>query len=536
MGKIIGIDLSSKGGCAAVLECGKPSVIAVSDDTPITESPNIILRDKKRNTIHEQDLSRREQTALYLSHIKHCAEGYLGEKISEAVISVPGYYPMVLRQFVLDAASIAGFERIRLIKDSVSVAATYHLQTRVNANVLTVVIKDGYYDLSIVQVGDGVVEVLAVKGCPEDKSKDSLLEDLISDLLADSGFGKEDIDIILMSGEQWLFSEQRNTLDRIFPGKQSIPIPRDLIATGAAYEGGVICGDEACRDFLLLDVIPYSLSIETEGGVATKLIDRNTTIPTKKSITFSTAADNQIAVDVAVYEGEEPLAKDNLRIGSMRLDNIGPVKRGEPRIEVGIDIDANGRTQIFAQNVETGFRKETQVAPMALSDSQIEASREHIKPIIDAEKEKAEREREAEERRSLENGIREMYASFESYKSNAELEKTKAVGNAVKGILDQLLPVIDNFERALEAASRDPQVVPYLQGFSMIYKQLLNNLKNAGVARIECVGRTFDPMFHEAVVHVDDPMVGEGIIVEEFQAGYMYNGQVLCFSKVKVAN
>ena len=384
MGKIIGIDLSSKGGCAAVLECGKPSVIAVSDDTPITESPNIILRDKKRNTIHEQDLSRREQTALYLSHIKHCAEGYLGEKISEAVISVPGYYPMVLRQFVLDAASIAGFERIRLIKDSVSAAATYHLQTRVNANVLTVVIKDGYYDLSIVQVGDGVVEVLAVKGCPEDKSKDSLLEDLISDLLADSGFGKEDIDIILMSGEQWLFSEQRNTLDRIFPGKQSIPIPRDLIATGAAYEGGVICGDEACRDFLLLDVIPYSLSIETEGGVATKLIDRNTTIPTKKSITFSTAADNQIAVDVAVYEGEEPLAKDNLRIGSMRLDNIGPVKRGEPRIEVGIDIDANGRTQIFAQNVETGFRKETQVAPMALSDSQIEASREHIKPIIDA--------------------------------------------------------------------------------------------------------------------------------------------------------
>ena len=539
MAKIIGIDLSREGGCVAVMEGGKSVGITASNDAPIAESPGIILKKEKTNTINGLELSHQEQTALYLAHIRYCAKDYLGEEVSEAVISIPGYYPMVLRQYVLDAALIAGYDRVRLIEDPVSAAAAYHWQTQINANVLTVVIKDGYYDAAIVDVGEGIVEVIAVKGCPVGKSKASLLEGLISVLLVDSGCKKNDIDIILLSGEQTLFPELIYTLERFLPGKRIMPMQREIFATGAAYEGGLLSGDNTCRGFVILDVVPYSLSIETKNGEASKLIDRNTTLPKMNSITFSTAEDNQIAVDVAVYEGEEPLAKDNLLIGCMRFDGIDPAKSGEPQIEVGIDIDARGLTKIFAQNVKTGFRKETKVAPLALSDSQIEASREHIKPFIDEiekKEEKEERAREAEYRRSMEKEFLELYESFENYKRNTEREKTRAVGNGMRGILDQLLPVIDNFERALEAASREPQVVPYLQGFTMIYKQLLSNLENAGVARIECVGRTFDPTFHEAVVHVDDPMVGEGIIVEEYQAGYMYNGQILRFSKVKVAN
>lgn len=467
MGKIIGIDLGTTNSCVAVMEGGKPVVIANTEGirtTPsvvaftktgerlvgepakrqaVTNSDKTISSIKRhvgtdyKVTIDDKKYSPQEISAMILQKLKADAESYLGEKVTEAVITVPAYFNDAQRQATKDAGKIAGLDVKRIINEPTAAALAYGLDNEKEQKIMVYDLGGGTFDVSIIEIGDGVIEVLSTNGDTRlggddfdnritqwmvddfkkaegvdlsadkmalqrlkeaaEKAKkelstatttninlpfitatsdgpkhldmnlsrakfDELTHDLIErtavpvqNALKDAGITPSELGkVLLVGGSTRMIAAQEKVKQLTNHDPSKSLNPDECVAIGAAIQGGKLAGDAGAGDILLLDVTPLSLSIETMGGVATKLIERNTTIPTKKSQIFSTAADNQTAVDIHVVQGERQFARDNKTLGQFRLDGIPPARRGIPQIEVTFDIDANGIVNVSAKDLGTG--------------------------------------------------------------------------------------------------------------------------------------------------------------------------------------
>ena len=486
MSKIIGIDLGTTNSCVAVMEGGKPVVIPNAEGSRTT--PSIVAFTKtgerlvgdaakrqavtnadrtiasiKRHmgtdykvTIDGKSYTPQEISAMILQKLKADAESYLGEKVTEAVITVPAYFNDAQRQATKDAGKIAGLDVKRIINEPTAAALAYGLDNEKEQKIMVYDLGGGTFDVSVIEIGDGVIEVLSTNGDTHlggddfdnkitdwlvsefkkaeniDLSKDKMalqrlkeasekakkelstatstninlpfitanaegpkhldmtltrakFDELTSDLiertaipvqnaLSDAGITAADLGKVLLVGGSTRMINAQEKVKQLTNTEPSKTLnPDECVAIGASIQGGKLAGDEGAGDILLLDVTPLSLSIETMGGVATRLIERNTTIPTKKSQVFSTAADNQEAVDINVVQGERQFAKDNKSLGRFRLDGILPAKRGVPQIEVTFDIDANGIVNVSAKDLGTGKEQHiTITSGTNMSESDIE--------------------------------------------------------------------------------------------------------------------------------------------------------------------
>ena len=486
MGKIIGIDLGTTNSCVAVMEGGKPVVIANTEGartTPsvvaftktgerivgeaakrqaVTNADKTIASIKRhmgtdfRITIDDKKFSPQEISAMILQKLKADAESYLGESVTEAVITVPAYFNDSQRQATKDAGRIAGLDVKRIINEPTAAALAYGLDNEKEQKIMVYDLGGGTFDVSIIEIGDGVIEVLATSGDNRlggddfdervtryfvdefkkaegvdlstdkmamqrlkeaaEKAKkelssqtttninlpfitataegpkhfdmnltrakfDELTHDLVErtatpvqNALRDAGISASELSKVLLVGGSTRIPAVQDKVKQLTGHEPSKTLnPDECVALGASIQGGKLAGDAGAGDILLLDVTPLSLSIETMGGVATRLIERNTTIPTKKSQIFSTAADNQSAVDINVVQGERQFARDNKSLGQFRLDGIPPARRGVPQIEVTFDIDANGIVNVSAKDLGTGREQHiTITAGSNLSDADIE--------------------------------------------------------------------------------------------------------------------------------------------------------------------
>lgn len=486
MGKIIGIDLGTTNSCVAVMEGGKPVVIANTEGARTTPSvvaftktgERLVGEPAKRQAVTNADktiasikrhmgtdykvdidgkkYSPQEISAMILQKLKGDAENYLGEKITEAVITVPAYFNDAQRQATKDAGKIAGLDVKRIINEPTAAALAYGLDNEKEQKIMVYDLGGGTFDVSIIEIGDGVIEVLATAGDNRlggddfdqkitdymlaefkknegvdlsndkmalqrlkeaaEKAKkelssatttninlpfitatsegpkhfdmnltrakfDELTHDLVertatpvTTALKDAGLTSGEISKVLLVGGSTRIPAVQDKVKALTSHEPSKSLnPDECVALGASVQGGKLAGDEGAGDILLLDVTPLSLSIETMGGVATRLIERNTTIPTKKSQIFSTAADNQTAVDVHVVQGERQFARDNKSLGQFRLDGIPPARRGVPQIEVTFDIDANGIVNVSAKDLGTGKEQHITITSGSnMSDSDIE--------------------------------------------------------------------------------------------------------------------------------------------------------------------
>ena len=486
MGKIIGIDLGTTNSCVAVMEGGKPVVIANTEGVRTTPSvvaftkagERLVGEPAKRQAvtnaektissikreigtnykvqIDDKQYTPQEISAMILQKMKADAESYLGEKVTEAVITVPAYFNDAQRQATKDAGKIAGLDVKRIINEPTAAALAYGLDNEHEQKIMVYDLGGGTFDVSIIEIGDGVIEVLATSGDNRlggddfddritqymlaefkknegvdlsndkmvmqrlkeaaEKAKkelstatttninlpfitatdqgpkhfdmnltrakfDELTHDLIektvvpvNNALKDAGISSSELDKVLLVGGSTRVPAVQAKVKQLTGKEPSKNLnPDECVAIGASIQGGKLAGDAGAGEILLLDVTPLSLSIETMGGVATRLIERNTTIPTKHSQVFSTAADNQTAVDINVLQGERQFAKDNKSLGQFRLDGIPPARRGVPQIEVTFDIDANGIVNVSAKDLGTGKEQHiTITAGSNMSDTDIE--------------------------------------------------------------------------------------------------------------------------------------------------------------------
>ena len=486
MGKVIGIDLGTTNSCVAVMEGGKPTVIANAEGERTTPSivaftktgDRLVGEPAKRQAVTNADrtirsikremgtdykvdiegkkYSPQEISAMILQKLKGDAENYLGEKVTEAVITVPAYFNDAQRQATKDAGKIAGLDVKRIINEPTAAALAYGLDNENEQKIMVYDLGGGTFDVSIIEIGDGVIEVLSTAGNNRlggddfdqkvtdyilaefkkqegvdlsndkmalqrireaaEKAKkelssatttninlpfitatadgpkhldmnltkakfDELTHDLVEKTaepvqraLSDAGLQASELSKVLLVGGSTRIPAVQDKVRQLTGHEPSKSLnPDECVALGASVQGGKLAGDAGAGDILLLDVTPLSLSIETMGGIATRLIERNTTIPTKKSQIFSTAADNQTAVDINVVQGERQFAKDNKSLGQFRLDGIPPARRGVPQIEVTFDIDANGIVNVSAKDLGTGKEQHiTITAGSNMSDSEID--------------------------------------------------------------------------------------------------------------------------------------------------------------------
>jgi molecular chaperone DnaK len=486
MGKIIGIDLGTTNSCVAVMEGGKPTVITNAEGARTTPSvvaftktgERVIGEPAKRQAVTNAEktiasikrhmgtdykvqidgkaYSPQEISAMILQKLKSDAENYLGEKVTEAVITVPAYFNDAQRQATKDAGKIAGLDVKRIINEPTAAALSYGLDNEEEQKIMVYDLGGGTFDVSIIEIGDGVIEVLSTAGDNKlggddfdnvitqymlDEFKKQEGVDLSTDKMAmqrlkeaaekakkelssatttninlpfitataegpkhfdmnltrakfdeltahlvertagpvnsalnDAGMTASELSKVLLVGGSTRIPAVQDKVQQL-TGKEPFKgiNPDECVAIGASVQGGKLAGDAGAGDILLLDVTPLSLSIETMGGVATRLIERNTTIPTKKSQIFSTAEDNQSAVDINVVQGERQFAKDNKSLGRFRLDGIAPARRGVPQIEVTFDIDANGIVNVSAKDLGTGKEQHiTITAGSNMSDEDID--------------------------------------------------------------------------------------------------------------------------------------------------------------------
>ena len=551
MGKIIGIDLGTTNSCVAVMEGGKPVVIANSEGMRTTPSvvgflktgERVVGEPAKRQAVTNADktissikrhmgsdyrveidgkkYSPQEISAMILQKLKSDAEGYLGEKVTEAVITVPAYFSDGQRQATKDAGKIAGLDVKRIINEPTAAALSYGLDNEQEQRIMVYDLGGGTFDVSIIEIGEGVIEVLATAGDNKlggddfdnaitqymldefkkaegidlsgdkmamqrlkeaaEKAKKELssatttninlpfitanqdgpkhfdmnltrakFDELTADLvdrtkgpvntaLADAGLTAADLDKVLLVGGSTRIIAVQEEVKRL-TGKEPFNgiNPDECVAIGACIQGGKLAGDAGAGEILLLDVTPLTLSIETMGGIATHLIERNTTIPTKKSQIFSTAQDNQDAVDINVVQGERQFAKDNKSLGRFRLDGIAPARRGVPQIEVTFDIDANGIVNVSAKDLGTGREQHiTITSGTSLSDDDIDR----------AVKEAAEYEAQDKKRKEGIEARNEADAlAFQTEKALGEVgDKLSDSDKAgVKADLDSLRAAIDS--------------------------------------------------------------------------------------------
>ena len=592
MGKIIGIDLGTTNSCVAVMEGGQPTVIANTEGartTPsvvaftktgerlvgepakrqaVTNAERTISSIKRemgsdyRVTIDDKKYSPQEISAMILQKLKADAEGYLGEKVTEAVITVPAYFNDAQRQATKDAGKIAGLDVKRIINEPTAAALSYGLDNEEEQKIMVYDLGGGTFDVSIIEIGDGVIEVLSTAGDNKlggddfdnvitqymlDEFKKQEGVDLSTDKMAmqrlkeaaekakkelssatttninlpfitataegpkhfdmnltrakfdeltahlvertagpvnsalnDAGMTASELSKVLLVGGSTRIPAVQDKVQQL-TGKEPFKgiNPDECVAIGASVQGGKLAGDAGAGDILLLDVTPLSLSIETMGGVATRLIERNTTIPTKKSQIFSTAEDNQSAVDINVVQGERQFARDNKSLGRFRLDGIAPARRGVPQIEVTFDIDANGIVNVSAKDLGTGKEQHiTITAGSNMSDEDIdkavkeaaefEAADKKRKEAIDArneadsivfQTEKALEEAgdkvDATEKAAVEADLKELKDLVESTKDQ---EMTDAQVEDLKAKKDKLMTSAQNlFTKMYEAAAQAEQ-------------------------------------------------------------------------------
>ena len=551
MSKIIGIDLGTTNSCVAVMEGGKPVVIANNEGVRTTPSvvaftkngERLVGEPAKRQAVTNADktissikrhmgtdykvsidgknYTPQEISAMILQKLKADAESYLGESVSEAVITVPAYFNDAQRQATKDAGKIAGLDVKRIINEPTAAALAYGLDNENEQKVMVYDLGGGTFDVSIIEIGDGVIEVLSTNGDTRlggddfdqkimdwmidefkkaegvdlstdkmalqrlkeaaEKAKKELssatttninlpfitatadgpkhfdmnltrakFEELVSDLvertaipvqnaMKDAGLNYSDISKVLLVGGSTrvpCVQEKVKQLTGKEPNKSLNP--DECVAVGASIQGGKLAGDAGAGDILLLDVTPLSLSIETMGGIATRLIERNTTIPTKKSQIFSTAADNQTAVDIHVMQGEREMAAGNTTLGRFQLTGIAPAPRGIPQIEVTFDIDANGIVNVSAKDMGTG--KEQRITITSSTNLSEDEINKKVKEAEQYAEEDKKRKEEVEIRNRAESLIYETEKSLKELEGKiSEDEKTQ-----ITDAKDQLQAVLNN--------------------------------------------------------------------------------------------
>ena len=550
MSKIIGIDLGTTNSCVAVMEGGKPVVIANTEGARTTPSvvaftktgERLVGEPAKRQAVTNAEktissikremgtdykkeidgkkYSPQEISAMILQKLKADAEGYLGEKVSEAVITVPAYFNDAQRQATKDAGKIAGLEVKRIINEPTAAALAYGLDNEKEQKIMVYDLGGGTFDVSIIEIGDGVIEVLSTSGNNRlggddfdqkitdwmldefkkaegvdlstdkmalqrlkeaaEKAKkelssatttninlpfitataegpkhfdmnlsrakfDELTHDLVEktaepvqNALRDAGLTAADLGQVLLVGGSTRIPAVQDKVKQLTGKEPSKSLnPDECVALGASIQGGKLAGDVGAGEILLLDVTPLSLSIETMGGIATKLIERNTTIPTKKSQTFTTAADNQTAVDINVVQGERQFARDNKSLGQFRLDGIPPAHRGVPQIEVTFDIDANGIVNVSAKDLGTGKEQHiTITAGSNMSDDDIEKA---VKEAAEFEAQDKKRKEAIDTRNDADAFVFQTEKALEEVGSSLDAADKSAVEadlNALKAMVE----------------------------------------------------------------------------------------------------
>ena len=586
MGKIIGIDLGTTNSCVAVMEGGKPVVITNAEGMRTTPSvvaftktgERVVGEPAKRQavtnadktissikremgtdykvTIDDKKYSPQEISAMILQKLKSDAENYLGEKVTEAVITVPAYFNDAQRQATKDAGKIAGLDVKRIINEPTAAALSYGLDNENEQRIMVYDLGGGTFDVSIIGIGDGVIEVLSTAGdnrlggddfdnvitqymLDDFKAKEGV--DLSTDKMAmqrfkeaaekakkelssstttninlpfitataegpkhfemnltrakfneltahlvertatpvskalnDAGLNASELSKVLLVGGSTRIPAVQDKVKQL-TGKEPFKgiNPDECVAIGASIQGGKLAGDAGAGDILLLDVTPLSLSIETMGGVATKLIERNTTIPTKKSQIFSTAEDNQTAVDIHVVQGERQFARDNKTLGQFRLDGIPPARRGVPQIEVTFDIDANGIVNVSAKDLGTGKEQHiTITAGSNMSDEDIDKA---VKEAAEYEAQDKKRKEGIDARNDADNMVFQTEKAMEEAGDKIDASEKATVEADIaklKEVLDRTTP--DNISEADVAALNEgkEQLMKDAQSlFAKMYEQ-----------------------------------------------------------------
>ena len=594
MGKIIGIDLGTTNSCVAVMEGGQPTVIANVEGARTTPSvvaftktgERLVGEPAKRQAvtnaektissikremgsdykvaIDDKKYSPQEISAMILQKLKADAEAYLGEKVTEAVITEPAYFNDAQRQATKDAGRIAGLEVKRIINEPTAAALAYGLDNEKEQKIMVYDLGGGTFDVSVIEIGEGVIEVLStagnnrlggddfdqkivdyiirdfkaangvdlsadkmalqrVKEAAEKAKKelstatttninlpfismnasgplhldmnlsrakfDELTHDLVEKTaepvrraLSDAGLSASELGQVLLVGGSTRIPAVQDKVRQLTGKEPSKTLnPDECVALGASVQGGKLAGDAGAGDILLLDVTPLSLSIETMGGIATRLIERNTTIPTKKSQIFSTAADNQSAVDINVVQGERQFARDNKSLGQFRLDGIAPAPRGIPQIEVTFDIDANGIVNVSAKDLGTGKEQHiTITAGSNMSDADIEKA---VKEAAEFEAQDKKRKEAVDARNEADSIVFQTEKALNEVGDKVSADEKATVQadiDALKAILAQSTPdtvtdaQVADIKAAKEKLMNSAQTV-----FSKMYEQAGAAYQNA---------------------------------------------------------
>ena len=597
MGKIIGIDLGTTNSCVAVMEGGKPTVITNAEGSRTTPSivaftktgERLVGEPAKRQavtnadktissikremgtdykvTIDGKSYTPQEISAMILQKLKSDAENYLGEKVTEAVITVPAYFNDAQRQATKDAGRIAGLDVKRIINEPTAAALAYGLDNEKEQKIMVYDLGGGTFDVSIIEIGDGVIEVLAtagnnrlggddfdqkivdymvsefkktdgvdlstdkmamqrIKEAAEKAKKelssasttninlpfitatsegpkhfdmnltkakfDELTHDLVektvepvNKALNDAGLTASDLGKVLLVGGSTRIPAVQDMVKQLTGHEPSKSLnPDECVALGASIQGGKLAGDAGAGDILLLDVTPLTLSIETMGGIATHLIERNTTIPTKKSQIFSTAADNQTAVDINVVQGERQFARDNKSLGQFRLDGIPPARRGVPQIEVTFDIDANGIVNVSAKDLGTG--KEQSITITASSNMSEDEINKAVKEAAEFEAQDKKKKEAVDTRNEADSTVFQIEKALEEAgdkisadeKANVEADLNALKDALSKAPIDNMTDAqVDEIKAAKEKLMTSAQTL-----FTKMYENMQQNQQGGPTA------------------------------------------------------
>ena len=586
MSKIIGIDLGTTNSCVAVMEGGKPVVVTNTEGSRTTPSvvaftktgERLVGEPAKRQAVTNSDrtissikrhmgsdfrveiegkkYSPQEISAMILQKLKADAENYLGEKVTEAVITVPAYFNDAQRQATKDAGKIAGLDVKRIINEPTAAALAYGLDNENEQKIMVYDLGGGTFDVSIIEIGDGVIEVLATAGNNHlggddfdqkitdymisefkrtegvdlsndkmalqrlreaaEKAKkelssatttninlpfitataegpkhfdmnltrakfDELTHDLVeatagpvNTALKDAGLNASDLSKVLLVGGSTRIPAVQDKVKALTGHEPNKSLnPDECVAIGASIQGGKLAGDAGAGDILLLDVTPLSLSIETMGGIATRLIERNTTIPTKKSQIFSTAADNQTAVDIHVVQGERQFARDNKSLGQFRLDGIPPARRGVPQIEVTFDIDANGIVNVSAKDLGTGKEQHITITSGSnMSDSEIDKA---VKEAAEYEAQDKKRKEAIDTRNEADSMVFQTEKAMEEVGDKLDSNDKTAVEadlNALKSLIASTNPEDMTDSQVAEIKAAKEKLMESAQKlFAKVYEQ-----------------------------------------------------------------
>ena len=594
MSKIIGIDLGTTNSCVAVMEGGKPTVIANTEGARTT--PSVVAFTKtgerlagepakrqavtnadktissiKRHmgsdykvTIDDKKYTPQEISAMILQKLKADAESYLGEKVTEAVITVPAYFNNAQKQATQDAGKIAGLDVKRIINEPTAAALAYGLDNEKEQKIMVYDLGGGTFDVSVIEIGEGVIEVLATNGDTHlggddfdqkiinwmvsefknangvdlsgdkmamqrlkeaaEKAKkelssatttninlpfismnangplhfdmnlsrakfDELTRDLVErssipvqNALKDAGITASELgQVLLVGGSTRIPAVQEHV--RKLTGKEPSKTlnPDECVALGASIQGGKLAGDAGAGEILLLDVTPLSLSIETMGGIATRLIERNTTIPTKKSQIFSTAADNQTAVDINVLQGERQFAKDNKSLGTFRLDGIAPARRGMPQIEVTFDIDANGIVNVSAMDKGTG--KEQHITITASSNMSDEDIDKAVKEAAEYEAQDKKRKEAVDTRNEADSFIFQTEKAIEDVGDKIDAGEKANIESEIKALKDMLEQTKDREMTDAEVDEMKAAYVKLQQDAQNLFTKMYEQMQGAAGAQ-----------------------------------------------------